>query len=127
VKILYPDLHLTLLEPSLKKTAFLRHLVGTLHVNDTEVISKRLQDFARDPSAQGRFSYVMTRALSLSEILPFVRPVLAPQGRLILCRTKPLEAQVEARGLRKIQEIGYTLPYGYGKRVLSILSVVDGV
>ena len=126
LKILHPELHLTLLEPSLKKTAFLRHLIGTLHVKDTEVISKRLQDFTRDPNAHGRFSYVMTRALSLSEILPFVRPVLAHQGRLILCRTKPLEPQIKLRGLQKTQEIGYTLPYGYGKRVLSMLTVVDG-
>ncbi len=127
LKLLYPDLHLTLLEPSLKKTAFLRHLIGTLHVNDTAVASKRLQDYTRDPKAQGRFSYVVTRALSLSEILPFVRPVLAHEGRLILCRTKPLEAQVELPGLRKIQEIGYALPYGYGKRVLSILTVAANV
>ena len=122
VKILLPDLRVTLLEPSLKKTAFLRHLIGTLHLKDAEVISKRLQDFARDPNVRGRFSYVITRALSLAEILPFVRPVLARKGRVILCRTKPLEAQVALCGLHRMEELSYVLPYGYGKRVLSILT-----
>ncbi|MEK6617425.1 MAG: 16S rRNA (guanine(527)-N(7))-methyltransferase RsmG [Nitrospirota bacterium] len=121
LKILHPELDLTLLEPSLKKTAFLRHLIGTLHVRQAVVISKRIQDVCREPQHQGRFAYVVTRALGIVQVLPFIQPILGKRGRLILCRAKPLDDRMDLCGLRKTKELTYDLPYGYGKRVLTVL------
>jgi len=121
LKILYPDLDLTLLEPSNKKTAFLRHIIGTLHLNQAVVVSKRIEDYSRDPQHQGSFTYAVTRALSVEQVIPFAQPLLAPGGQLILCQAKPLESGLNFLGFKLTKEIAYELPFGYGNRVLSIL------
>ncbi len=123
LKIVYPELDLTLSEPSIKKTAFLRHIIGTLHIRKAVVLSKRVEDLVKDQDYQRRFSYIVTRALEATQILPFIRPLLRADGRLILCRSKPLSQHTDLPGLKLNDEISYKLPHGYGDRVLSILEL----
>ncbi|HEV8539677.1 MAG TPA: 16S rRNA (guanine(527)-N(7))-methyltransferase RsmG [Nitrospiraceae bacterium] len=125
LKVLYPGLHVTLLEPNQKKTAFLRHVIGTLHLTDVMALSKRLEDLAKDLDYHGRFGHIITRAVDAIQILPFIKPLLHLHGQVILCRSKPLEAHWDLGGLELGREIFYELPYGYGKRVLSILRPVS--
>ena len=120
LKIVYPDLDLILLEPNLKKTAFLRHIIGTLHLQQAVVISRRVEDLARDQAYHEKFSYIVTRALEAGSFLPFALPLLKANGRLILCRAKPVGRQAKPSGLQLEQEIAYRLPFGYGDRVLSV-------
>lgn len=121
LKILYPALPVTLLEPNQKKTAFLRHVIGTLHIADATVLPKRLQDLAKELDYCGRFVHIVTRALDAMQVLPFIKPLLSSHGQLILCRSKPLESVSDLYGLELTREIPYELPYGSGKRVLSLL------
>jgi 16S rRNA (guanine527-N7)-methyltransferase len=120
LKIVYPDLDLILLEPNLKKTAFLWHIIGTLHLQQAVVISRRVEDLARDQAYHEKFSYIVTRALEAGSLLPFALPLLKTNGRLILCRAKPVGRQARPPGLQLEQEIAYWLPFGYGDRVLSV-------
>src|SRR6185436_14164470 len=71
LKVLAPELHVTLLEPNEKKTSFLRHIIGTLDLTDVSVISKNLRDFSRMTAQHSRFSYVTTRAVEAEQVLPF--------------------------------------------------------
>ena len=121
LKILYPELDLILLEPSQKKTAFLRHLIGTLDLNRATVLPKRLQDMVTEPEYHGRFASIVTRALGVDKLLRFIPPLLSKEGTLILCRARPLEDRMDLCGLRKAKEIEYELPRGYGHRVLTVL------
>ncbi|TAJ25891.1 MAG: 16S rRNA (guanine(527)-N(7))-methyltransferase RsmG [Nitrospirae bacterium] len=121
LKIIHPELNLTLLEPNNKKTAFLRHVIGTLNLSHAVVVPKRIEDCSRELQYQGRFTDIITRALDVDQVIPFVRPLLAHSGRLILCRAKPLDSGLNLFGLQIKNEIAYELPYGYGKRVLLIL------
>ncbi|MBI3806451.1 MAG: 16S rRNA (guanine(527)-N(7))-methyltransferase RsmG [Nitrospirae bacterium] len=123
LKITHPELNLTLLEPSNKKTAFLRHIIGTLNLSQAVVVPKRIEDCSREPQYQGHFTDIITRALDVDQVIPFIRPLLAHSGRLILCRAKPLDAGLNLFGFQVKNEIAYELPYGYGKRVLSILEL----
>lgn len=125
LKILHRELDLTLLEPSHKKTAFLCHLIGTLQLSKAVVISKRMEDFSKEPDQAGRFAHIITRALDIKQILPFVHSLLRDQGRLILCRAKPLEKQLDLDGLKLVGEISYDLPCGYGSRILAVLEPVS--
>jgi len=120
VKILFPAVSLTLLEPSGKKTAFLHHIIGTLGLDGAVVVSKRVQDFSRDPINHSRYAFAATRALSASEVLPFASPLLAPGGQLILWRTQPLEVTPGLHGFATLKEMIYRLPFGYGQRRLII-------
>lgn len=125
LKICHPDLDLTLLEPSMKKTAFLRHLIGKLGLKKTVVLSKRLQDLSTEPAHLGRYRYIVTRALGIEEILPFARPLLAEKGFIVLGRSKPLEDRMNSYGLGVLREVSFSLPYGCGKRVLTVVEPID--
>jgi 16S rRNA (guanine527-N7)-methyltransferase len=123
LKILHPELDLTLLEPHSKKTAFLRYVIGTLGLTRATVISKRIEEYACERDVQHRFAFAVTRALRIDYFLSSIRQLLSPGGCLILCRSKPLEACKDLFGLQIRDQISYRLPYGYGERVLSILEV----
>lgn len=124
LKILVPELHMTLLEPNEKKTSFLRHIIGTLDLRDVSVVSSNLRDFSRTKTHHGRFSYITTRAVAAGQILPFSAALLNWQGRVILCLTKALDCNPEEHGLKISRELAYELPYGFGRRVLTILEPV---
>lgn len=125
LKICHPDLDVTLLEPSVKKTAFLRHLIGKLGLKKTVVLSKRLQDLSMEATLLGRYRYIVSRALGIEQILPFARPLLAEKGTIVLGRSKPLEDRMNLYGLGVLREVSFSLPYGCGKRVLTVVEPVD--
>lgn len=121
LKIVHPNLHVVLLEPNRKKTAFLRHVIGTLRLKEVSVLSTRVQDLAADADSRRRFDYIVTRAVRQDAALPYIGPLLAPQGECILYRGKPLDLSVAQFGLRLLNEHRYSLPEPYGNRVLSVL------
>ncbi|MEP6888866.1 MAG: 16S rRNA (guanine(527)-N(7))-methyltransferase RsmG, partial [Nitrospirales bacterium] len=69
LKIVFPELTVTLLEPTSKKIAFLRHMIGTLGLRNLKAIPKTLQAFATDHTSHGTFSYLISRALNMSPII----------------------------------------------------------
>lgn len=125
LKISHPDLDLTLLEPNVKKGAFLRHIIGKLRLNKTVVLAKRIQDLTEEPTYRGRYRHIVTRAIGIEQILPFARPLLAEKGFIVLGRSKPLEDRMDSYGLRIAREVSFSLPYGYGKRVLTVVEPWD--
>ncbi len=121
LKLMCPELDVTLLEPSQKKTAFLRHIIGTLELARTVAIPKRIQELSRAPDYQAGFTHIITRAVNVGELLPHFLPLLRTSGVIILCRAKPLEKDFPLSTLQIKLEIAYTLPMGYGARVLTLL------
>jgi 16S rRNA (guanine527-N7)-methyltransferase len=121
LKIVHPQLDVVLLEPNLKKTAFLRHVIGTLHLKNTVVLSARIQDLAGEPDYQSHFDYVVTRAVRQEALLPFVEPLLTAPGQVILYRSRPLDLPVGQFGFTLLKECRYSLPRHYGTRVLTVL------
>ena len=124
VKILLPEVPLTLLEPNEKKTAFLRHMIGSLRLAKAEVISRPIKDVAADPSFAGQFTHMLIRALALSHVLQWVRPLLSEGGQFVLWRTAKLDWRSQTSGFRIVNEYSYELPLTYGKRVLVVLKPV---
>jgi 16S rRNA (guanine527-N7)-methyltransferase len=123
LKILHSQLDVTLLEPNEKKTSFLRHVIGTLRLSGAAVISKNLRDFAGAVTKPGKFSHIITRAVSAAQILPSCAALLEEHGRVILCRTKPFDGNPDRYGLKVVCEIDYELPYGLGHRILTVLQL----
>jgi len=121
LKLLHPQLDVTLLEPSQKKTAFLRHMIGSFKLDRATAVSKRVEDYSHDPAQTGTFRYIVTRAVKVDELLPALKSLLAADGRIILCRSQALESEIRLNGLQMKQEIAYTLPRGHGRRVLTVL------
>ena len=121
IKLMHPELDVTLLEPSQKKAAFLRHLIGTLKLDRIVAIPMRIEEFSREPIYQAGFTSIITRAVNVSSLLGCFLPLLSQNGVVILCRAKPLENEFPLDGLQIWREIAYTLPMVYGSRVLTIL------
>lgn len=75
LKIVYPQLNITLVEPTLKRVNFLRLVISELDLSSITVINKRMEECAE---LKGMFDVVTARAVAalpiLSELcLPFVR------------------------------------------------------
>ena len=121
LKIAFPRLPLRLLEPNAKKTAFLRHLIGTLGLDDVTVSSKRVKELAGNILEREKFTTVVTRAVAPSEILASAAAVLSEKGHIILWRTESLKLNQLPSGLILETELPYNLPQGYGVRRLSVL------
>jgi 16S rRNA (guanine527-N7)-methyltransferase len=106
LKIVWPDLRMTLLDATAKKTAFLATLVEGLGLEGVEVVTGRAEAVAHDPRWRGRFDLVVARAVAplavLAELgLPFARV----GGYLVSPKGSRAAAEVAAAG-RALELLG---------------------
>ncbi|HEY6292432.1 MAG TPA: 16S rRNA (guanine(527)-N(7))-methyltransferase RsmG [Terriglobia bacterium] len=86
LKIICPELNVTLLEPVAKKRAFLKEVVRECQLELVEIRSDRVEGFCI--TAAKSFDFVTVRAVgSFDTVLPSVRRCLAPTGRACLWLT----------------------------------------
>jgi len=84
LKIWSPDLHLTLIESTHKKTAFLREVARALTLTNIDVITERVEALAGRPDLAGA-AVVTFRAVERFEtVLPRAAAFLAPNATLAL-------------------------------------------
>ena len=123
LKVLCPDLPVDLLEPNQKKLAFLRVVIGRLKLERVVAHPARIEEFARQADLQGRYAYIVSRALSPERFLPSIGPLLNERSRVILFRSlSDDEAHLlDEHSLKVSDRISYTLPFGHGNRTLCVL------
>jgi 16S rRNA (guanine527-N7)-methyltransferase len=78
LKILYPDLHLTLVESVEKKAKFCRHIIENLNLEHVEIVTQRAEVLGQNQKYREQFDCAVARAVAmlpvLSEyLLPFVK------------------------------------------------------
>ncbi len=122
LKFVRPDLSVELLEPSEKKGAFLRYLLGSLGLQGATVATAKLDDYASRRKDHGRFDYIVVRAFKVNEYGLALSSLLKPDGKLVLYRAEKVGPRFGLAGLALIKEVEYELPAGYGHRVLSVFS-----
>jgi 16S rRNA (guanine527-N7)-methyltransferase len=84
LKILFPDLSVTLLEPIAKKRAFLKEVARVCGMNYVETRAEHLEEFARVESLPG-YDAATSRAVGhLEELIPFASRCLKAGGELFL-------------------------------------------
>jgi 16S rRNA (guanine527-N7)-methyltransferase len=82
LKVAFPGLHVSLIEPNVKKCAFLREVQGILGLSAVEIVRSRYEDFRLAPAS---FDFICSRALGgYRRLLQWTKSVLQPQGRVIL-------------------------------------------
>ena len=85
VKIIYPDLDLTLLESQRKRCSFLREAIRTLKLDGTEIAEGRAESFSDQKTFSQAFDRVLFRGFSsLETCLVVGMPFLKEGGRIIL-------------------------------------------
>jgi len=118
LKILNPEIKLTLLDSLNKRIDFLKCLANTLGFNDIEFIHSRAEDGGRDKKLREQFDFAVARAVAnlstLSEYcLPFVKVdgmFLSMKGPDANEEVKAAENAVNKLGGQVVEHIVYNLP-----------------
>jgi 16S rRNA (guanine527-N7)-methyltransferase len=98
LKIAFPEISATLLEPVAKKRAFLKEAVRACGFRQVDVRAERLEDMVRATPAPA-FDFATMRAVGNLEVLvPLAALCLKPKGNLLLWLT-----QDQAAGLASIE------------------------
>lgn len=77
IGIVSPEQDITLLEPNLKKVAFLHHIIGVLGLKNIRVESSRIEHFSGKPEFHETFDWVFMKALRFDVGLPYVSQILS--------------------------------------------------
>jgi 16S rRNA (guanine527-N7)-methyltransferase len=64
LKIIWPELKVSLIESTRKKADFLEHIVQTLELKDVIIHNKRAETLAHNPELRSQFDIAVTRAVS---------------------------------------------------------------
>jgi 16S rRNA (guanine527-N7)-methyltransferase len=97
IKIAWPQIHLTLLEATAKKTAFLSALVDDLRLPDIQVLTGRAEDLAHDPSLREHFDLVLARAVApLPVLLELTLPFARINGRVVTPKGSRADEEITA-------------------------------
>ena len=97
LKIVRPDLRLTLVESRRKVASFLRTLVRTLDLTDVNVLCSRAEDLSSDPQYRFGFDGVTARAVAqLPVLFTLCEPLLKPSGFLMCYRGPHPTNEIEA-------------------------------
>ena len=124
LKLAFPSLQATLMEPRGNKTAFLHTVIGKLELIGISVLQQRLEACRSFINEEDKFDIAISKAVSLGAILPHVKNILKKDGRLVVFRSTNIDNPESLQGLTIEKEIPYELPYEFGKRVLSVLKHV---
>lgn len=106
LKIIFPQLRVTLLEATGKKVAFLNHLITTLDLRDTNAIHARAEELARRATHREMFSIAVARAVAdLATLCEYALPFVRVGG--IFVAQKGIAIDAELRGAAyALQELG---------------------
>ena len=124
LKLAFPSLRTTLMEPRGNKMAFLHTVIGKLDLKGISVLQKRLEACRSFINEENKWDIAISKAVSLEVILPHVNNILKKDGKLIVFRSSEIKNPENLQGMNIEEEIHYELPYGFGKRVVSVLKHV---
>jgi 16S rRNA (guanine527-N7)-methyltransferase len=125
LKLAFPSLKVTLLEPRGNKTAFLHTVIGKLELNGISVLQKRLEVCRPFTNEEAKWDIAISKAVSLEAILPHVKNILKKDGKLVVFRSSSFDNHSNIHGMSIDKEIPYKLPFEFGGRVLSVLKHVS--
>ena len=99
-KIVLPELHLTLVEPTGKRCTFLKEVIRELNLKDIEVINQRSEEFV--VNARESFDVVSARAVANLRVLSELTLPLVKKGGLFI-------AMKGSRGYEEAKEAEHAL------------------
>ncbi|HCK67442.1 MAG TPA: 16S rRNA (guanine(527)-N(7))-methyltransferase RsmG [Anaerolineae bacterium] len=134
LKIVYPQMHVTLVESVGKKAMFCQHIVSKLGLENIDVIKTRAEDIGQKPEHRESYDYAVARAVAnlniLSEyLLPLVKiggNVLAQKGETAHAEAQSAEKAMKVLGGKLKQIIPVQLPGVADERFLVLIDKVHG-
>jgi len=97
LKIVRPQMRLTLLEATGKKVLFLEHIVRELRLREVEIIKGRAEELGRRSGHREGYEVALARAVAqLSVLLEYGLPLLMVGGIFVAQKGVEIEGEVEA-------------------------------
>ena len=129
LKILRGDLSFDLYESVGKKCEFLRAVVDSLGFKNVHIYNLRAEEAARDKNFRERYDFATARAVArMNTLTEYCLPFVKVGGKFIAYKSGDLTEIEEAKSAYKTlggsleKIIPYSLPEGYGDRVLAVVS-----
>lgn len=108
LKIVRPDLSVTLVDSVRKKVSFLKYAIRTLGLSGIHAVHGRLEDLGVSPHYRDRFDLVVCRAFSsLEDFVTVTAAFLAPGGSLLALKGR--EADHDHQALNRTDAGAFTL------------------
>lgn len=96
LKILYPRLHLTLVESTTKKVRFLREVSERLAMSDVQIVDARAETVGQDAAFRGRYDWAVARAVApLNVLLEYLLPLCKVGGHAMAMKSVQAWDEVE--------------------------------
>ena len=106
LKILLPQPRLILIEPTIKKTAFLHHIIRKLDLQNVEVLNSRAEEAAHLPLYREQFALALSRAVALlPALVELTLPFCQVGGRFIAQKKGNVDQEVD-RAEKAIATLG---------------------
>ena len=125
LKIVFPNLKVTLVDATEKKCNFLRNIINELNLKDIEVINERAEMYSK--AIREKYDIVTSRAVApLKHLLEYSIPLVKVNGYYIAMKsdiTKEIEnidIYEKKLDIEKIKEIKFNLPKENSLRTLLI-------
>ncbi|MHB0857497.1 MAG: 16S rRNA (guanine(527)-N(7))-methyltransferase RsmG [Anaerolineae bacterium] len=97
IKIMLPDVRMTLVEATGKKVTFLQHMVEVLELENVQVIHARAEDLGHMPEHRERYDLVLARAVARMCVLAeYCLPFCRPGGRMVAPKGEDAQAECDS-------------------------------
>ncbi len=123
LKIIRPEIEMYLIEPSMKKSAFLRHVVKQLHLRNTSVIEKRIEEVRINQELSAPVDVAVSRALfDIKEFAKKTAPIVKESGILVLNKGPKVKEELKTlKGIR-YEVLAVDLPLSQITRYIVVVS-----
>ena len=132
LKIVKPSLSVFLIDGTRKKINFLKHMIRSLDLDQSEARHIRAENLANHPEFNHGFDVVISRALSdLTSFVKVAASLLAKQGAIIAMKGEVDQNELDALradilGTRfSFEIVNYTLPSIHAPRSIVIIKHLD--
>jgi len=96
LKIMFPQLKITLLDSLNKRVQFLNEVISELKLEDIEAVHGRAEDFARQNSFREFYDLCVSRAVAnLSTLSEYCLPFVKPNGLFISYKSEKIKDEYE--------------------------------
>ena len=106
LKILRPDIKVTLLDSLNKRINFLNEVIEKLNLEDIVTVHSRIEDFGKNKSYREKFDYVTARAVAnLAVLSEYLIPIAKIGGKCVCMKGSNVEEEIES-GKKAINVLG---------------------
>lgn len=106
LKIMLPDLRLTLVEATGKKVTFCEAVAATLGLREVTVVKARAEEIGQDPAHRAQYDWAVARAVApLPVLAEYLLPLVRVGGQAIAQKGQSAPAEVETAAAA-VQRLG---------------------